>query len=66
MANAHSAQSVKPPLPPPPREPDWDECCGNGCNPCVFDLYEQRLERWRARCEQIRSQHGATDKDEKP
>ncbi len=41
-------------LPPAPREPDLDECCGSGCDPCVFDLYEQRLERWRARCEALR------------
>ncbi|AGM40188.1 hypothetical protein SPISAL_00435 [Spiribacter salinus M19-40] len=48
--NAHKA----PKLPPPPREPDLDECCGSGCDPCVFDLYEQRLARWEARCEAIR------------
>ncbi len=44
-------------LPRPPREPDLDECCGSGCDPCVFDLYEQRFERWRVRCEQIRAQN---------
>ena len=42
-------------LPPPPREPDLDECCGNGCEPCVFDLYEARLARWRARCEALQA-----------
>ncbi|MEX0387055.1 oxidoreductase-like domain-containing protein [Spiribacter onubensis] len=42
-------------FPPPPREPDLDECCGSGCDPCVFDLYEQRLERWRVRCEAFRA-----------
>ncbi|MEX0449129.1 oxidoreductase-like domain-containing protein [Spiribacter sp. 221] len=42
-------------FPPPPREPDLDECCGSGCDPCVFDLYEQRLERWRVRCEALRA-----------
>ncbi|WP_290652547.1 oxidoreductase-like domain-containing protein, partial [Aquisalimonas sp.] len=25
------------------------ECCGSGCEPCVFDLYEDELERWEAR-----------------
>jgi hypothetical protein len=47
--------------PPPvaPRRPDHDECCGGGCNPCVFDAYEDARERyeaalaaWRARHEQ--------------
>jgi hypothetical protein len=44
---------------PPPKEPvrpDDDACCGNGCDPCVFDFYEQEREHyfaqmraWRAR-----------------
>ncbi|AUB79229.1 MULTISPECIES: oxidoreductase-like domain-containing protein [Spiribacter] len=45
--------SERQPLPPPPREPDLDECCGSGCDPCVFDLYDQRVERWRDRCAAI-------------
>ena len=57
MSNESERSAV--PLPPPPREPDLDECCGSGCDPCVFDLYEQRLMRWRQRCEAIRAAHGA-------
>lgn len=34
------------PQPPPPLDPD--ACCGEGCNPCVYDLHEQALERYRA------------------
>ncbi|XP_014259778.1 NADH-cytochrome b5 reductase-like [Cimex lectularius] len=30
-----------------PEEPTEDDCCHNGCNPCVFDIYECQLERWR-------------------
>ena len=56
------ANAIK--LPRPPREPDLDECCGSGCDPCVFDLYEQRLERWRARCEAL--QLAADSKTEQP
>jgi hypothetical protein len=44
------------PRPQPPCEPALEDCCRSGCNPCVFDLYEQALERyeqalaaWRAR-----------------
>jgi hypothetical protein len=44
-------------LPPPPREPDLDECCGSGCDPCIFDLYDARLERWRERCDALRAAH---------
>lgn len=56
MAASESTQ-----LPPPPPEPDLDECCGTGCDPCVFDLYEQRLERWRERCEELRRRSEAPD-----
>jgi hypothetical protein len=44
------------PLPLPPPQPDFDTCCGNGCDPCIFDLhdlemdkYRQALRTWRAR-----------------
>jgi hypothetical protein len=34
--------------PVPPVRPDNDECCNSGCSPCVFDLYEEEVERYRA------------------
>jgi hypothetical protein len=34
------------PRPQPPRQPGLEDCCLSGCNPCVFDLYEQALERY--------------------
>jgi hypothetical protein len=35
------------PQPVPPVQPDLDDCCHSGCNPCVFDLYDDALERYR-------------------
>jgi hypothetical protein len=32
----------------PPVPPDLDDCCHSGCNPCVFDRYDEALERYRA------------------
>lgn len=32
--------------PQPPREPDPLECCGSGCDPCVYDLYWDALARY--------------------
>jgi hypothetical protein len=52
-----------PQLPPPPREPDLDECCASGCDPCVFDLYEDRLQRWEARCKAILAAQQNTQDD---
>jgi len=39
----------EPAIPPPPREPDAEECCQRGCCPCVYDYYGNALERWKAR-----------------
>lgn len=44
------------PMPDPPREPALEECCGSGCDPCVFDRYDlerhayrEALKAWKAR-----------------
>ena len=29
-----------------PEKPLDSDCCGQGCNPCVFDIYEQELARY--------------------
>jgi hypothetical protein len=50
------ATDSKDPQPLRPVEPDAADCCGEGCARCVFDVYEEALERyevalaaWRAR-----------------
>ncbi|WP_179479981.1 oxidoreductase-like domain-containing protein [Rhodanobacter sp. K2T2] len=44
--SSHVADPADPP-PTRPVEPDAADCCGEGCVPCVFDTYEQALERYR-------------------
>ena len=39
-----AAGAGPPPLPPP--EPRPDECCRTGCDPCIYDLYFDELERY--------------------
>ena len=34
-------------LPVPPEEPLPSDCCGSGCTPCVQDIYQEELARWR-------------------
>lgn len=34
-------------LPKPPDEPHPDECCNRGCCPCIFDYYQDALDRWK-------------------
>lgn len=36
------------PRPLPPVVPELEDCCRSGCNPCVFDLYEDALARYEA------------------
>jgi hypothetical protein len=35
------------PQPQAPLAPADNECCGNGCEPCVWTLYQQALEAYR-------------------
>ena len=34
------------PQPQPPRSPEPGECCQSGCEPCVYDVYWDALERY--------------------
>ena len=36
------------PPPIPPLEPALEQCCGSGCERCVFDVYNEKLERYQA------------------
>ena len=29
-----------------PVEPEPEECCGSGCRPCVYDLYDTNLQEY--------------------
>lgn len=39
---------INDPAPTPPVRPDLDDCCASGCNPCIFDLYEEEMSRYRS------------------
>lgn len=44
-------------MPLPPRQPELDECCGSGCDPCVFDIYDAALERYEQALRAWRERH---------
>ena len=48
-------------LPPRPEPPAPGECCGSGCDPCIYDLYERALERWERRVRRLRERHVKRD-----
>jgi hypothetical protein len=45
------------PMPQPPPELDLDACCGNGCDPCIFDLYDLAMDRYREALRAWRARH---------
>jgi oxidoreductase family protein len=49
------------PRPQPPEPPDDDACCGNGCEPCVYDLYDQARERYRVALREWEARHPQRD-----
>ena len=44
-------------LPPRPVEPSPEECCGRGCENCVYVYYERALFRWQEKVAAILSEH---------
>jgi hypothetical protein len=47
------------PAPVAPVQPDINACCRSGCTPCVFDLYDAALERYRAQLQAWEKRRGA-------
>jgi hypothetical protein len=45
------------PMPQPPREPLPEECCGGGCDPCVYDRYSDAMERYRDALQAWQARH---------
>ena len=41
-------------LPKPPERPLDSDCCGQGCLPCVFDLYEEEVKIWEDECRKVK------------
>jgi oxidoreductase family protein len=56
MTTEPPQNSDPPPVPPEPPGPG--ECCQCGCDPCVYDLYEDALERYRIRLKQWEERRG--------
>jgi hypothetical protein len=49
------------PPPPEPEAPGEGACCGNGCDPCVWDFYEEERARWLEAMRAWRARRGASD-----
>lgn len=58
-----AAGLVADPMPQPPPEPDFDACCGNGCDPCIFDLHDLEMDRYRQALRAWRERHPGLPQD---
>ncbi|KAL4501470.1 hypothetical protein ABPG72_021277 [Tetrahymena utriculariae] len=55
--NKNNTKTV-PPKPQRPEEPDQDDCCGSGCQVCVFDRYYQKLEEYEEKMMEWEEKYG--------
>ena len=51
----HKVEDIPLDLPEPPDKPLDSDCCGTGCIPCVYDIYDEEMLKWRLECDRIRS-----------
>ncbi|TNV71780.1 hypothetical protein FGO68_gene13514 [Halteria grandinella] len=47
-----------------PKEPTPDECCGNGCSPCVWDTYYSKLDVYMDKRDQLESKKVEIEEEE--
>lgn len=49
----NNKESISLQIPSRPQEPDPYECCGRGCDPCIYDYYAKALARWEQRVAEL-------------
>ena len=49
-----------------PVRPSRDDCCGGGCYPCVFDVYDDAVERYEAALAAWRERHPEVKTGQEP
>ncbi|WP_232821085.1 oxidoreductase-like domain-containing protein [Dyella sp. C11] len=45
------------PPPTPPQRPDDEDCCGQGCVPCIFDFYDEAMGKYREELAAWKARH---------
>ncbi|WP_260854692.1 oxidoreductase-like domain-containing protein [Paraburkholderia sp. BCC1884] len=47
-------------------QPELEDCCHSGCNPCVFDRYDEALERYRIALAEWQTRHAPKKRQRAP
>ena len=55
--NTNNCLKIKRNPPTKPLPPDNDECCGQGCFRCVFDIYYEKLEKYEKELEEYKKEN---------
>lgn len=58
MSNDSDIEDILLPKPNPPLPSD---CCGTGCSPCVYDIYEEDIKKWKKSCNQLKLDDSSKD-----
>ena len=66
MTMPADANLERDPVPQPPPQPALEDCCRSGCTPCVFDLYEEALDRYRAELRAWQARNSAPTNSAEP
>ena len=46
-------------LPPRPQAPHHGECCGRGCEHCVYVYFEEAVRRWEEQVATLKAEYQA-------
>lgn len=57
MSSEPAGQTAEDPMPLAPPQPELEDCCGNGCDPCIFDLHAMQMDSYRKALRDWRSRH---------
>lgn len=66
MQAIHMNKTITNQAPLPPVRPANDECCHSGCEPCIFDLYELEMDKYRVALAQWEKAQAARKPGKKP
>jgi len=57
------SQQDNDPRPVPPERPSREDCCKGSCDPCIFDVYDDALDRYQSELQAWEERQARRNKD---